>query len=66
MAKAEKRRRATTFPKQVSIAVEAASDKKANDLVVLLETGRAVETPRGRAGPNRSPVQRSGRWTAST
>ena len=35
MAKAEKRRRATTFPKQVSIAVEAASDKKANDLVVL-------------------------------
>src|SRR5437667_11416892 len=35
MAKAEKRRRATTFPKQVSIAIEAAADKKANDLVVL-------------------------------
>jgi ribosome-associated protein len=36
MAKVEKRRRATTpFSKQVSIAIEAASDKKANDLVVL-------------------------------
>ena len=35
MAKADKRRRATPFPKQVSMAVEAAADKKANDLVVL-------------------------------
>jgi ribosome-associated protein len=35
MAKLEKRRRATHFPKQVSLAIEAAADKKANDLVVL-------------------------------
>src|SRR5262245_25603527 len=35
MAKVEKRRRATPLPKQVSIAIEAAADKKANDLVVL-------------------------------
>jgi ribosome-associated protein len=35
MAKVEKRRRATHFPKQVSLAIEAAADKKANDLVVL-------------------------------
>ena len=35
MAKVEKRRRATHVPKQVSIAIEAAADKKANDLVVL-------------------------------
>jgi ribosome-associated protein len=35
MAKAEKRRKAARFPKQISIAVEAAADKKATDLVVL-------------------------------
>ena len=35
MAKVEKRRRATHVPKQVSLAIEAAADKKANDLVVL-------------------------------
>jgi ribosome-associated protein len=35
MAKVEKRRRATHIPNQVSIAIEAAADKKANDLVVL-------------------------------
>jgi ribosome-associated protein len=35
MAKAEKRRRATPVPKQVSMAVDAAAEKKANDLVVL-------------------------------
>ena len=35
MAKAEKRRKTTALPKQISIALEAASDKKANDLVVL-------------------------------
>ena len=35
MAKAEKRRKATRLPKQVSLAIEAAADKKANDLVVL-------------------------------
>jgi ribosome-associated protein len=35
MAKVEKRRRAAHFPRQVSLAIEAAADKKANDLVVL-------------------------------
>ena len=35
MAKVEKRRRTTPFPKQVSIAIDAATDKKANHLVVL-------------------------------
>ena len=35
MAKAEKRRRATHLPKQVTLAIEAAADKKANDLAVL-------------------------------
>ena len=35
MAKAEKRRKATRLPKQVTLAIQAAADKKANDLVVL-------------------------------
>ena len=35
MAKAEKRRRTTHLPKQVTLALEAAAGKKANDLVVL-------------------------------
>ena len=35
MAKAEKRRRESHLPKQVSLAVEAAADKKANDVVIL-------------------------------
>jgi ribosome-associated protein len=35
MAKAEKRRRATHLPNQVTLAIEAAADKKANDLAVL-------------------------------
>ena len=35
MAKVEKRRRATHVPKQVSLAIEAAADKQASDLVVL-------------------------------
>ena len=35
MAKVEKRRRATHVPKQVSLAIEAAADKQATDLVVL-------------------------------
>ena len=35
MAKAEKRRKATHLPKQVTLAIEAAADKKANELVVL-------------------------------
>jgi ribosome-associated protein len=35
MAKAEKRRKAADFPKQVTLAIEAAADKKANDLAVL-------------------------------
>src|SRR4029079_1244673 len=35
MAKVEKRRKAAPFPKQVAAAIEAAADKKANDLVVL-------------------------------
>jgi ribosome-associated protein len=35
MANAEKRRKAARLPKQVSMAMRAASDKQANDLVVL-------------------------------
>jgi ribosome-associated protein len=35
MAKAEKRHKATDLPKQVTLAIEAASDKKANDVIVL-------------------------------
>jgi ribosome-associated protein len=35
MAKAEKRRKPARIPKQVEAAVQAAEDKKANDLVVL-------------------------------
>ena len=35
MAKAEKRRKATDLPKQVTLAIEAAADKKANDVIVL-------------------------------
>lgn len=35
MAKVEKRRRPAHFPREVSLAIEAAADKKANDLVVL-------------------------------
>lgn len=35
MAKAEKRRKGSQLPKQVSLAVEAAADKKANDVVIL-------------------------------
>src|SRR5436309_2680151 len=35
MVKAEKRRRATHLPKQVTLAIEAAADKKANDFAVL-------------------------------
>src|SRR5262252_10752561 len=35
MARVEKRRRAAHFPRQVSLAIEAAADKKANDLLVL-------------------------------
>ena len=35
MAKAEKRRRSHTLPQQVTVAIEAASDKQARDLVVL-------------------------------
>jgi ribosome-associated protein len=35
MAKAESRRKAARLPKQISAAVTAADDKKANDLVVL-------------------------------
>lgn len=35
MAKTEKRRKSTRFPKQIERAVGAADDKKATDLVVL-------------------------------
>src|SRR5688572_12951172 len=35
MAKTEKRRKAPRLPRQISKAIEAAEDKKANDLVVL-------------------------------
>lgn len=35
MAKAEKHRKATHLPKQVARAIEAAADKKANEIVVL-------------------------------
>jgi ribosome-associated protein len=35
MAKAEKRRKAALFPKDVSLAIAAATDKKAEDLLVL-------------------------------
>lgn len=35
MAKTEKRRKSTRFPKQIERAVRAADDKKATDLVVL-------------------------------
>lgn len=35
MAKAEKRRKATELPEQVTIAIRAADDKKASELVVL-------------------------------
>lgn len=35
MAKAEKRRKTTRLPRQVELAIRAAEDKKAGDLVVL-------------------------------
>ncbi|MQA30260.1 MAG: ribosome silencing factor [Luteitalea sp.] len=35
MVKAEKRRSTTRLPKQISVAIEAADDKQARDLVVL-------------------------------
>jgi ribosome-associated protein len=35
MAKAEKRRKTTRLPKQIDLAIRAAEDKKAVDLVVL-------------------------------
>lgn len=35
MAKAEKRRKSSVLPSQVALAVDAASDKQARDLVVL-------------------------------
>jgi ribosome-associated protein len=35
MAKTEKRKKATRLPKQIALAVKAAEDKKASDLVVL-------------------------------
>jgi ribosome-associated protein len=35
MAKAEKRRKTTRLPKQVALAIRAAEDKKATDIVVL-------------------------------
>ena len=35
MAKAERRRKTTRLPRQVELAIRAAEDKKANDLVVL-------------------------------
>ncbi len=35
LAKAEKRRKAPRLPKQVTLAIHAASDKQANDLAVL-------------------------------
>ena len=35
MAKTEKRKKATRLPKQVALAVKAADDKKATDIVVL-------------------------------
>ena len=35
MAKTEKRKKATRLPKQIALAVKAAEDKKANELVVL-------------------------------
>ena len=35
MAKAEKRRKTTRLPRQIEVAVRAAEDKKATDLVVL-------------------------------
>jgi ribosome-associated protein len=35
MAKADKRRKSSALPRQVALAVEAASDKQAQDLVVL-------------------------------
>jgi ribosome-associated protein len=35
MAKAEKRRKATPLPEQVTLAIQAAADKQANEMVVL-------------------------------
>ncbi len=35
MVKADKRRKTATFPKEVSVAIAAATDKKAEDLLVL-------------------------------
>jgi len=35
MAKTEKRKKATRLPRQVALAVQAADDKKATDIVVL-------------------------------
>jgi ribosome-associated protein len=35
MAKTEKRKKATRLPKQIDLAIKAAEDKKANELVVL-------------------------------
>jgi ribosome-associated protein len=35
MAKTEKRKKATGLPKQITLAVQAAEDKKATDMVVL-------------------------------
>jgi ribosome-associated protein len=35
MAKAEPRRKTVRLPKQIDVAVEAAADKKAHDLIVL-------------------------------
>jgi ribosome-associated protein len=35
MVKADKRRKATVLPSEVRIAIEAAADKKANDLLIL-------------------------------
>ena len=35
MAKAEKRRKTTRLPRQIEVAVRAAEDKKATDMVVL-------------------------------
>lgn len=35
MAKTEKRKKATKLPKQIALAVKAADDKKATDIVVL-------------------------------
>jgi ribosome-associated protein len=35
MAKAEKRRKVSALPRQVTVAIDAASDKQAHDLVVL-------------------------------